>query len=66
MADKAAKGRQALGERNPGAKLTQADVLSIRLHAAALVPQWVSAALFGISIDQVSNIARRRNWAHVA
>ncbi len=51
-----------LGERNPQAKLSQADVTTIRLQLKQNLRQHVIAANFGISQSQVSNINRGIRW----
>lgn len=62
MIDRNSKGRQARGERNANAVLTEGDVLSIRAstdHADAL------AARFGVSAPLIYNIRSRRIWRHI-
>jgi hypothetical protein len=48
--------------QNPGAKLTDADVLWIRLDPRS---QYAIAKDFGIGQDQVSRIKTRQRWAHL-
>jgi hypothetical protein len=68
MADMARKGRAAtdikckLGERNPAAKLTKAQVAEIRLLRGTLKQREI-AALFGVSKSQIGLIHRGKNWA---
>lgn len=66
MADAAAKGRTTIGERNPSAKLTSADVLAIRAeYEAGDVFMREIAARYGVSSSAVRGIIHRRRWAHV-
>jgi len=60
--DMVIKGRQALGERNSGAKLTAAKVLEIRLAKGT---QQEIAERFGISRPNVSLIRGGRTWKHL-
>lgn len=65
MADRKAKGRYANVARGSGsaqAKLTEAQVLSIRgdLRRHAEI-----AAGYGVTVSAVSAIKTRRNWTHV-
>lgn len=53
------------GERNGCAKLTEADVRSIRAQAAAGVSQYRLAKEFGVSQGLVSKVVRRANWRHL-
>ncbi len=53
------------GERHPGAKLTEQDVISIR---SDLYIGWTFTAIgkqFGISRRQVSDILHRKRWTHI-
>lgn len=63
IADKVAKGRQARGERAGGAKLTEADVRTIR---AGEGPQREVASRFGICQQTVSEIRLGEKWKHVS
>jgi hypothetical protein len=57
------KGRKLLpGMQNRGAKLTDADVLWIRLDPRS---QYAIAREYGIGQDQVSRIKTRQRWAHL-
>jgi len=64
--DMIAKGRfspgVSLGEDHGHAKLTDDDVRAIRAHPG---PQTAIAKQFGISQAQVSDIKRRKSWAHL-
>ena len=67
MADKVAKGRQAhfcpgRGEGHPTSKLTEDQVRAIR---ASPGPQSRIAIEFGISCGYVSDIRKRKYWAHI-
>ena len=65
MADAAAKGRTALGERNGVSKLSPDDVRKIRIFARVLY-QRVIAKKYGVSQTTVSKIVRRVRWGHIA
>jgi hypothetical protein len=63
--DKMAKGRQAKGERNPGAKLTETQVIEIR----EVIQDDGLAALarkYGVSKTQIRRIASGISWPHVS
>lgn len=65
MADMAAKGRSTAGERNPGAKLSAADVVEIRrLHGEGLLQREI-AARFGVQRHAVGMILRGERWSCV-
>ncbi len=52
--------------RHPAAKLTEVDVLLIRLLAdLGLSPEWVGQT-FGISASHVTQIGLRQSWKSVA
>ncbi len=62
-ADMVAKGRELRGERNPQAKLTEAEVLAIRgseQHSDEL------AQFYGVSREHVDRLRRGTSWAHLA
>jgi hypothetical protein len=63
--DMRAKGRSALGERHPAAVLTEADVRSIRVRAAAGVSRNMLAAEYGILPASIGQIVTRKRWKHV-
>lgn len=68
MADKVARGRAAIqsGEANGRAKLSEAEVLEIRrLAAEGVRSQRDIAAAFGVDQSTVSDIHRRKRWAHL-
>ena len=62
--DRASKRRSAdvSGEKHPMAKLTENQVLSI---LADTRPYKHIAAAYGVDPSSVSNIKRRKNWAHL-
>ena len=62
MADRNAKGRQARGETNSHAKLTEQQVLEIR--ASDQHPN-VVAAIYGVSPSLIYSIVSRRIWRHI-
>lgn len=66
IADKMAKGRHRCdrGEDQGNAKLTEADVLSIRrLCAEGSLTQCEIGLNFGVDASHVSDIKRRKRWA---
>lgn len=65
-ADKVAKGRQMRGTMTPRAVLTESQVSDIRARYAAGERVMDLAVEFGVSRAQISNIAARRIWRHVA
>lgn len=62
--DRNAKGRQAKGERNGPAKLTEDQVLQIK-QLAGKVPQPQIAKMFNISVGVIGAIHGNRIWKHV-
>lgn len=60
-----------VGERNPKAKLTEADVIRLRREYRAIKNREISksisdlAAEFGLHLSSVSSIARGKSWTHV-
>lgn len=68
MRDMAERGRnrQPKGERNGRAKLTEGTVAEIRSLVAAGVPHREIASHVGIDKSQVSRVATRKIWRHVA
>lgn len=64
-ADKVRKGRCACGEAVNTSKLTEEEVLEIRRQAVRGKPQATLAAEFGVSVQSIWNVVRRRSWKHV-
>ncbi len=62
MADRDNKGRQAKGEHNGNAALTEEAVLEIFSYPASTR---VTAKIFGISNQTVFRIRRKRTWKHI-
>lgn len=54
------------GETHGMSKLTEFDVREIRRAVSAGEVGWSIAARHGISVSQVSSIARHKAWAHVS
>jgi hypothetical protein len=65
MADCLNHGTHSLGERNPLAKLTEKEVLDIRLALSSGESQGSIARRFGVGQPTISKIARREAWNHV-
>jgi hypothetical protein len=66
LADMAAKGRAGQrGERSSHAKITEADVIAIRLAVAEGCLIKAVAHRYGISRQQAGGIARGKFWPHV-
>jgi hypothetical protein len=63
MADMAARGRVAHGERHGWARLTEEDVRAIRRKSGAR--QLDLARLYGVSRSTVSSVLRGETWRHV-
>lgn len=66
MADRHARGRDARGERVNHAKLTEADVLSIRRRSELGESDADIAAAFNVTRPTVNRVCNRRTWKHVA
>lgn len=64
--DMVSKGRQARGERVTSAKLTEQDVIQIRARVLGSESQYDLAEAFGVSQSNISMIASRVTWKHVA
>lgn len=62
VADKVAKGRQAMGEGNAAAKLTEEQVLAIRQDPR---PQRKLAREYGVSQPAIYQIKHRVTWGHL-
>jgi len=65
VADMVAKKRHTFGSANPGAKLSEDDVLAIRLLFDGQSSLESIAHQFGISRQTVKDITRRRTWRHL-
>ena len=61
-ADKVAHGTAQRGERNPKARLTEAQVRAIR---ASQEPAGRLALVFGVKAGTVRAVRARRRWAHL-
>ena len=62
VVDRNAKGRTSCGEARPEAKLTNAEVLAIRVDTRR---DGIIAKEYGISSVLVSHIQCRRKWKHL-
>jgi len=62
--DMKSKGRHLYGERNAEAKMTESQILAIRILLRD-TSQHKIAKMFGISQGQVSRIKRGVRWAHL-
>lgn len=62
MKDRNEKGRQAKGERNHKAKLTEEQVLEIRKSSDRNIDL---ARSFGVTPSVISKIKNRKTWTHV-
>jgi hypothetical protein len=63
------RGRQAKGEAHGCSKLTEADVRTIRATYVRGRSAYGGRALahrFGVSLDLIALIIRRKRWAHVS
>jgi hypothetical protein len=72
--DKVSRDRQSRGEAHAlktrgedhyKARLTEADVLAIRSHAARGELHWFLADEYGVAKSHISNIVTRRTWKHI-
>jgi hypothetical protein len=59
------RGKYKRGSVNPGAKLTEHDVFSIRCRISAGEHQRVIAKSFNVSQATINLIANRKRWIHV-
>lgn len=64
-ADRLKHGTLLTGEKNPAAKLTEAQVREIKRRRKAGETNGALAAEFGVSYHTVSGIARGVIWAHI-
>lgn len=65
-ADKTRKGRSLRGERNPSAKLTEADVRVIRLRHQGGASQRTLAQEYGVRQPTILRALNGTNWRHIA
>ena len=63
--DRNARGRQAKGEKQHLAKLTEDDVVEIKVLLGFGMSNRQIARQFGVSESIISNIKRGKTWAHV-
>lgn len=63
--DRAEKGRSAVGENAPTAKLTEADVLEIRKMISEGITQREIARMFNVAHVAIGNISRGQTWKHL-
>jgi hypothetical protein len=59
------RNRQVRGEKDGMAKLTKADVVSIRKHRYSGETLSFIANLFGVGISQIHRITTNQSWSHV-
>lgn len=64
-ADMCAKGRQPRGETHGNRKLTESEILNIRLLKQQGVPQRAIAKWFHVTESAISNIIKRKRWKHI-
>lgn len=66
--DREAKGRSAdfRGERHPSAKLTESQIIDMRLRARAGERVKDIASHYGLHASYASQIVNRKRWQHVA
>ena len=65
VGDMVAKGRQCVGEKNGGSKLTTKDVLDIRSARSRGESLASLSARFGVRENAISRIATGKRWGHV-
>lgn len=65
-ADKVRHGTKVRGEAHSAAKLTESQVIQMRADVAAGMSCKGAAAKYGIFIENVRKIVRRKGWSHVA
>jgi hypothetical protein len=60
------RGGLLRGGANPAAKLTESSVRTLRrLHRTGLYKQEVLGRAYGVEQTVISNVVRRKTWAHV-
>lgn len=65
-ADRRMHGTEAVGGKNPNAKLDEGDVIDIRHRLKAGEARAKIAARYGVSKDTIHMIAQNKAWRHVA
>lgn len=63
--DAVSRNRQKRGDMDPNAKLTDEDVLSIRVMVANGEKSRTAAAIYGVRESLISGIVRGNRWKHV-
>lgn len=58
-------GSTRKGEKNPAARLSEADVVTIRERATGAEPYRMIAEAYGVSVAMIASIARGASWPHV-
>ena len=66
MADMVSKGRQARGVRSGVSKLSEEDVLAIRLAKSSGERTSAIAERYALTASHVNSIARGDSWKHVS
>lgn len=66
MVDRDRKGRQALGERNGNAKLTERDIAAIRKAKSAGATGSALAVEFGVDRATINRAARGKSWSQAS
>lgn len=64
MSQMVAEGRSTFGAKNPRAKLTEVEVLTIRASAAHC-SKAALARRFGVGETAIRKIVTRQSWAHI-
>lgn len=66
MADRNKKGRAARGPQNGRAKLTEADVISIRDgYATGLASHRSLAREYGVGHRTIGSVVNKKHWTHI-
>lgn len=65
-ADKVRHGTNMIGERHHAAKITDADVVAMRIAYQLGATLAEVGSRFGVHLSNVSLIVRRKTWGHVA
>ena len=58
-------GTSPVGSKNPKAKLTEKDVIAIKMQLGTSLKQRDIAKSYGVSEQVISDIKHRRRWCHV-